>query len=193
MLSEQDALNAIRFRLSKKRFQHSLEAARVAGELARHYGMDAEKAYLTGVLHDYAKGIPGPELLAIAEENGLLEVEVEREVPDLLHAPVGAFLLEKELGVDDENIIQAVKFHTLGSPLMNDLDKIIYLADMIEPGRDYPAMQRLNCLAFRELDEAMLFGIESTIKYCLEAKRMLHPRTIEVWNHFLRTVKEVTC
>ncbi|MEN6326850.1 MAG: bis(5'-nucleosyl)-tetraphosphatase (symmetrical) YqeK [Syntrophomonas sp.] len=193
MLSEQDALNIIRFRLSKKRFQHSLDVAQVARDLARNYGVDSEKAYLTGILHDYAKGIPGPELLAIAEQNQLLEAEVEREVPDLLHAPVGALLLQKELNLHDENIIQAVKLHTLGSPRMNDLDKIIYLADMIEPGRDYPAMQRLSCLAFRELDEAMLFGIESTIKYCLEAKRMLHPRTIEVWNHFLRMVKEVTC
>lgn len=193
MLNEQDAINAIRFRLSARRFQHSLDVARVARDMARHYGVDSDKAYLTGILHDYAKGIPGSELLAIAEANQLLEEEIEREVPDLLHAPVGAFLVNKELGLHDEEIMQAIRYHTLGAIGMTELDKIIYLADMIEPGRDYPGMQRLSCLAFRELDEAMLFGIESTIKYCLDAKRILHPRSIEVWNYFLKTVKEVSC
>ncbi|MDD2619457.1 MAG: bis(5'-nucleosyl)-tetraphosphatase (symmetrical) YqeK [Syntrophomonadaceae bacterium] len=193
MLNEQDAINAIKFKLSKKRFQHSLNVAEVARDLAGHYGLDGDLAYLTGILHDYAKGIAAPDLLSIAEANQLMEYETEREVPDLLHAPVGAFLLQQELGLDDKRILQAVRYHTLGSIEMTDLDKIIYLADMIEPGRDYPGMQRLHCLAFRELDEAMLFGIESTIKYCLEAKRILHPRTVEVWNYFLKTVKEVSC
>lgn len=186
MLSEQAAINRIRLRLSKRRFQHSLDVAQVARELARHYGLDSDKAYLTGILHDYAKGIAAAELLSIAENNHLLEDDIEREIPDLLHAPVGAFLVQQELGLQDADIIQAIKNHTLGSTAMTDLDKIIYLADMIEPGRDYPGMQRLYCLAFRELDEAMLFGIESTIKYCLEVKRIIHPRTIEVWNYFLK-------
>ncbi|NLG32251.1 MAG: HD domain-containing protein, partial [Syntrophomonadaceae bacterium] len=106
-------------------------------------------------------------------------------VPDLLHAPVGALLLEKELGITDGEILTAVSNHTLGAPSMGELDKIIFLADMIEPGRDFPGIERLSCLALRNLDEGMLFALEVTIKYCLQEKRILHPRTIETRNYFL--------
>jgi predicted HD superfamily hydrolase involved in NAD metabolism len=193
MLEKQEALLIIKSRLSPRRFQHSLQVAEVASDMAEYYGVNQEKAYLTGLLHDYAKGIPAAELLLIATENNLLENEVDQLLPDLLHAPVGAFLLEKELAIADKEILQAVKSHTLGSLDMNDLDKIIFLADMIEPGRDFPGLERLKCLAWRNLDEGMLFGLESTIKYCLDQRRLLHPLTIEVRNHFLKKVQFISC
>jgi predicted HD superfamily hydrolase involved in NAD metabolism len=193
MLSEQEALAIIKSRLSNRRLQHSLQVAVEARELAVNFGVSPQKAYLTGILHDYAKGMPASELLNIALTNSLLEHEVDRLVPDLLHAPVGAFLLKTELGIDDEEILQAVKCHTLGSLHMSALDKIIYLADMIEPGRDFPGLERLKCLAWRNLDEGMLFGLESTIKYCLDQQRIIHPLTIEVRNHFLKEVKFIGC
>ena len=193
MLSEQEALAIIKSRLSNRRLQHSLQVAVEARELAVNFGVSPQKAYLTGILHDYAKGMPASELLNIATVNNLLEHEVDRLVPDLLHAPVGAFLLKTELGIDDEEILQAVKCHTLGSLHMSALDKIIYLADMIEPGRDFPGLERLKCLAWRILDEGMLFGLESTIKYCLDQQRIIRPLTIEVWNHFLKEVKFIGC
>jgi len=188
MISEQDAINIIRFRLSKNRFKHSMQVAQIAREMAEHYGVCAEKAYITGLLHDYAKGISGEELISIAEENNLIEDQIERQVPDLLHAPVGACLLKKELGIEDEELLRAVSLHTLGGIEMNDLDKIIYLADMIEPGRDFPGIERLKCVAWRNLDEGMLFGLESTIKYCIYRRRLLHPRTVAVRNHFLKVL-----
>ncbi len=177
-------------RLSPARFRHSLQVAQVAAEMAGIYGVDPHKAYLTGLLHDYAKGISGGELLRMAGENGLIRDEADRQVPDLLHAPVGAYLLQHELGIADAEILKAVACHTLGALDMNELDKIIYLADMIEPGRDYPGMERLKCLAFRDLDQAMLYGLESTIRYCLDQRRILHPQTIAVRNHFLKEVSD---
>ncbi|MEN6391922.1 MAG: bis(5'-nucleosyl)-tetraphosphatase (symmetrical) YqeK [Syntrophomonas sp.] len=188
MLNVKEAREVIRFKLSKHRFKHSLQVAEVARELAQHYQEDADKAYLIGLLHDYAKGISSEELLAIAEKNGLLQDEMERQVPDLLHAPVGSWLVRHELKIEDGDILQAIRFHTLGDLNMNVMDKIIYLADMIEPGRDYPGQERLKCLAFRDLDDAMLFGLESTIRYCLDQGRLLHPRTIEVRNHYLQFI-----
>ena len=193
MLSKQEALSIIKSRLSSRRLQHSFQVAVVARDLAENYGVNPEKAYLTGILHDYAKGMAASELLNLATINDLLEHEVDSLVPDLLHAPVGAFLLKTELGLDDEAILQAVKNHTLGSLHMSELDKIIYLSDMIEPGRDFPGLERLKCLAWRNLDEGMLFGLESTIKYCLDQQRILHPLTIEVRNYFLREVKFIGC
>lgn len=188
MLSVKEAREVIRFKLSKHRFKHSLQVAEVARELAEHYQVDEDKAYLIGILHDYAKGVSGEELLAIAEKNGLLTDEMERQVPDLLHAPVGSWLVQHELNIEDGEILQAIRFHTLGDLNMEVMDKIIYLADMIEPGRDYPGQDRLKCLAFRDLDYAMLFGLESTIRYCLDQGRLLHPRTIEVRNHYLQRI-----
>lgn len=188
MLNSREAREIIRFKLSKHRFKHSLQVAEAARELADNYQQGGEKAYLTGLLHDYAKGMSSEELLDLAEKHGLLEDEVEKQVPDLLHAPVGAWLVREELNIDDESILHAIKVHTLGDLYMSELDKIIYLADMIEPGRDYPGRERLRGLAFRNLDEAMLLGLDSTIRYCLEQNRILHPRTVAVRNHYLRSV-----
>ncbi|HWP97213.1 MAG TPA: bis(5'-nucleosyl)-tetraphosphatase (symmetrical) YqeK [Syntrophomonadaceae bacterium] len=188
MLNPKEIKEIIRFKLSKHRFKHSLQVAEAARELADHYDQDGEKAYLIGLLHDYAKGISSQELLELAELHGLLEDEVERRVPDLLHAPVGAWLVREELGIEDEAILHAIKVHTLGDFVMSELDKIIYLADMIEPGRDYAGQERLRGLAFRDLDDAMLFGLESTIRYCLDRNRILHPRTVAVRNHYLQNV-----
>ncbi|WP_046498121.1 bis(5'-nucleosyl)-tetraphosphatase (symmetrical) YqeK [Syntrophomonas zehnderi] len=189
-MNEAEIISRLENRLSSRRLQHSLEVARVARELASGYGVDPDKAYITGLLHDYAKGLDGSELLTIARAQFLLEDEVDTCIPDLLHAPVGAYLLETELGIDDTEILQAVKVHTLGALEMSALDKIIFLADMIEPGRDFPGLQRLQCLAERDLDRAMLFGLDSTIRYCLEQGRILHPLTIRVRNRFLQYTKE---
>lgn len=190
MIDREEAKKIIEAKLSAHRFTHSCNVAEVAGKLARQYGIDEETAYMAGLLHDYAKGLSGDELLKIAAENNLIEDEIEYLIPDILHAGVGAFLLEKEGLIDDEEILQAVRNHTLGAPDMTDLDKIIFLADMIEPGRDYPTLDRLQCLAFKNLDEAMLFGLESTIKYCIEKNRLLHPKTIAVRNRFLRLLRQ---
>ncbi|MBO8158703.1 bis(5'-nucleosyl)-tetraphosphatase (symmetrical) YqeK [Thermosyntropha sp.] len=176
-------------RLSPLRFRHSLGVADKARRLAERFGIDEEKAYLAGIVHDYAKGIAGSELLNIAKENGLIDDEVYREVPDLLHAPVGAFLIEKELGIDDKEILSAVRKHTLGDLDMGLFDKIIFLADMVEPGRDFPGIERLRCLVERNLDEAMLFALESTLRYCMDTGRIIHPQTVKVRNHFLKILK----
>lgn len=188
-INEFEIINILKRRLSEHRFQHSLAVAWAASELAQIFAEDGDLAYKTGLLHDYAKGISAPDLIAIAVQNNLIEDELEKEVPDLLHAPVGAYLLQTELGVDDPLVLEAVKVHTMGSLTMSKLDKIIFLADMIEPGRDYPGQQRLDCLARHDLDQAMLFGLDTTIRYCLDQARILHPRTIMVRNHFLAISK----
>ncbi|MGI6453244.1 MAG: bis(5'-nucleosyl)-tetraphosphatase (symmetrical) YqeK [Syntrophomonadaceae bacterium] len=185
MITADKAIKIIRSRLSEERFNHSLRVAQAAQRLSESYALPQEPAYLAGLLHDYAKGLSGSALVSLAEENGLITENIERLIPDILHAPVGAFLVEKELGVDDTEILKAIRNHTLGEANMGILEKIIYLADMMEPGRDYPGRERLECLAFRSLDEAMLFGLESTIKYCVDRKRLLHPKTVDVRNFLL--------
>ncbi len=188
-LTVEKAQELIRGRLSRERYRHSLGVAQVAREMAQRFGADPYQASLAGILHDYAKGIPGGDLLQIAHDNGLITDEVEKLVPDLLHAPVGAFLLRKEVGVCDEALLSAVAKHTLGDLEMTVLDKIIFLADMLEPGRDYPGLERLQCLADRDLDLAMQYGLDLTLRYCLERGRLIHPLTVRVRNRFLLALR----
>ncbi|MDO4540461.1 MAG: bis(5'-nucleosyl)-tetraphosphatase (symmetrical) YqeK [Syntrophomonadaceae bacterium] len=172
-------------RLSAHRWQHSLNVAATARQLALGHGQDPELAERAGLLHDYAKGMPDAELLSIARAQGLLTDPVEEALPDLLHAPVGAHLLATELGVTDARLLSAVRHHTMGSPDMSPLDQIIFLADMIEPGRHYPQQQLLIRAAHENLERAMLAALDSTIEYCLRRGRLLHPRTVHVRNCYL--------
>ncbi len=191
MFNQDAAEQIIKARLSAHRVQHCLGVAGAARDLAQLYGVDDEKAYLTGILHDYAKNLTAAQLLLVAGQDEQIADEAEKKIPELLHAPVGAYLLAEELGINDKEILEAVKAHTLGSMTMNSLAKIIFLADMTEPNRDmYPELERLRQLSRYNLDEAMLLGLESTIRYCLDEGRLLHPRTVEVRNMFLQKIKD---
>jgi predicted HD superfamily hydrolase involved in NAD metabolism len=162
--------------------------------MAEQFGISRNQAHVTGLLHDYAKGIAGSELLILAADFGIPLTTEDRLLPDLLHGPVGAKMLEHDVGITDSEMLSAIAAHTLGSLRMSTLDKIIFLADMIEPGRDYPMMDRLSCLCERDLDAAMLFALDITIRYCLDQARILHPRTIAVRNRFLSLLPEpVVC
>lgn len=172
-------------RLSPKRYNHSLGVASAADHLANLHGEDREKAQLAGLLHDYAKNLDAPTLLVNAERLGIELSLEDRLLPDLLHGPVGALLVKRELGLENKQILQAISSHTMGGIDMEPLDKIIFLADMIEPGRDYPLLERLKCLCERDLNSAMIFGLDLTIKYCLEQGRLLHPFTVAVRNRLL--------
>ncbi len=189
-MNEPAMIKLLESKIPPRRVQHCLNVAQVARELAEKYGVDPDKAYVIGLLHDYAKGIAAPELLIIAIDNQLLTDEIERRMPEVLHAPVGAYLLETELGIDDPEMLQAVKVHTLGSLQMSTLDKIIFLADMIEPGRDFPGLDRIQCLAGQNLDRAMLAALDEIIRDQMDRGRILHPLSILVRNKFIDNIKE---
>lgn len=184
--SDQQIMEIIQKRLSANRYQHSLRVAEVARNLAGQNQVDPGQAYTIGLLHDYAKGLSGQELLDLAEAHQLIGHPVDRLLPDLLHGPVGAFLVKQELGLEDTDMLAAIAHHTLGALEMSPLEEVIFLADMIEPGRDYPGMERLKCLTERSLKEGMLYGLETTIRYCIDQQRIIHPRSVEVRNHYLQ-------
>ncbi len=182
--------NEIRKRLTPARFYHVLAVRDCAVRLAGRHGGSKEEAELAGILHDYARDLPEAELLRLGEEEGLITCEVERQVPLLLHGPVGACLVRRELGINNPRVLEAISLHTLGSPGMGHLAKIIYIADMIAEGRSFPGLAELRRKAFESLPEALLLGFASTIRYCLESGRLIHPQTIAAWNYFLREGKE---
>lgn len=172
--------------LSAKRFQHSLGVSQSAAELAAEFGEDVEKAKLTGLLHDCARGLSSNTLLQMAEAFAIVVNDVEHCQPVLLHAPLGAQLARKEYGVDDPQILQAIVLHTTGGRNMATLDKIIYLADCIEPGREFPGIDRLRSLAFTDLDAAMLAAFDQSLRYVIELGLLIHPATIEGRNYLLQ-------
>ncbi|NLO21376.1 MAG: HD domain-containing protein [Syntrophomonadaceae bacterium] len=187
-----EALDLIKQRLSPNRYRHSLGVADTAVILARRYAEDESWAYLAGVLHDYARNLPPDQLLSIAGQHGLIKQQVELEVPDLLHGPVAALLLQNDMAATiPKAVLEAIACHTLGSVQMSELDKILFLADMIEPGRCYPGVGELRKEAFLDLDRAMLLALESSIRYCLDTGKILHPLSVQVRNAFLKQVHGV--
>jgi len=174
-------------KLPPQRLSHSLGVAETAVGLARQYGGKVETARMAGLLHDYARDLPPDTLLEVAEQAGLVNYSVERLMPDLLHGPVAAWLIPRELGIKDSEVLRAIALHTLGAEEMTLLDKIIYIADAIEPGREYPGVAHLRQLVKVDLDQALLASYNQTIKYCLDRNYLLHPQTILARNKLIQT------
>ncbi|GAF26292.1 bis(5'-nucleosyl)-tetraphosphatase (symmetrical) YqeK [Neomoorella thermoacetica] len=179
-------------RLSEKRYLHSLGVAGTAARLASKNKVDPEQARLAGLLHDYARDLPPGELLTLAAGAGLITCELERRLPILLHGPVGALLIKQDLGIKDRAVLQAVARHTVGAVAMTALDKIIYLADIIEPERRFPGVEELRRLAAADLNAALLKAFETSILYLVGKGQPLHPVTIEARNYLLLSGQEET-
>ncbi len=181
--------NEIRSRLAQlldsERFTHSLAVQKVAQALARAHHADEQKAGLAGLLHDCARHLKGPELLKKAEQLGFPIHPVEREEPKLLHARLSAYEAEKDYGIKDPEILQAIARHTVGAEDMSKLDKIIFLADHIEPARNYRWARDLRERAFENLDRAVAEGTTAILEYLLERGLPIYPGTVLTRNYYL--------
>lgn len=175
----------LRENLAPKKVQHSLDVAETAKELAILFGENEEDAYIAGLVHDIARDIDSKRLLEIAQKKKLLQHPIEEMLPVVLHASVGAYLAEHELGIKKRAILDAVKKHTVAAPYMSPLDRIIYLADVIEPARDYDGVNELRELARKDLNLAFLKALEGTIMYLIKRRIAIHPFTIEARNNLL--------
>lgn len=179
-------------RLKKSRFAHSIGVADTAVKLAKKFGVDSEKAYIAGLLHDCAREFENDELPAQAEKRGIKIGEVEKNSPLLLHAYIGAKMISEIYGVNDSEISQAIYRHTVGAKNMSALDKIVYFADMIEPNRDYPGVDKLRELAetSNNLDEIILTAMNESIIFVTQKNSLLHPDTIDARNFLILNRKE---
>ena len=172
-------------RMTPERYEHVLAVADSAVELAKMHGGSCREAETAGLLHDYARDLPADELLEIAEARGLIRYEIERRAPVLLHGPVGALLVRSELGVTDQSVLRAIEVHTVGAPDMDQLAKIIYLADLIADGRTSPIAKKLRVVVQEDLDRALRLSLAFSIRYMLKSGKMIHPQTIAAWNYFI--------
>ncbi len=152
--------------LRKKRFQHTLGVRYTAQAMAMCFGEDVTLAGYAGMLHDCAKYLSGEEMLSICKKNGIRYSETEQANPSLLHAKVGAYFAKERYGVEQEGVLSAIRWHTTGKPGMSGLEKILFIADYIEPGRKMlPHMEEVRRAAFRDLDEAMYLILFHTLSY----------------------------
>ncbi len=164
-----------RKRLSGKRYGHTLRVADTAENLARLHGLDPARVRLAALLHDAARETAPEEFLRLAEKWGLHVGEPERESPKLLHAPVAAELARRKLGVEDDEVLGAVRAHTVGEPGMGPLALALYVADKIEPARDYPSVGRIRALAQEDLGEAAAEALRRVVAHNEQRGRPVHP------------------
>lgn len=190
--------NWLKENLSSKRFNHSLGCADTAQKLAKLYNLDEKKTYLAGLVHDCAKNFDNDLLLKIINEDIKEGFEVsELKNPKTFHAIVGAYLIQKEFEIDDPMIISGVRNHTIGCVNMNLFDKIIFLADKIEPNsRDEKYTKKLwklieNNKGTLGLDAALLKCFCETIKNLVKRKLYICPTTILVYNQLQETVGDL--
>ncbi len=154
----------LRERLSDKRFEHSLGVEYTAACMAMCHGADVEKAAIAGLLHDCAKNVP--DKIAKCEKYRLSVSATERANPELLHAKLGAAVAKDKFKVKDSEILSAITWHTTGCPNMTELDKIIYIADFIEPNRKMlPEMEEIRKEAFTDLDKCLVHILSNMIGY----------------------------
>lgn len=172
--------------LSSKRYLHTLGVSYTAACLAMAHGADMESAMTAGLLHDCAKPLKGEEQIALCEKNHLEISEVERSNPSaLLHAKVGAYLAETRYGITVPDILNAIRYHTTGRPKMSKLEKILYIADYIEPGRKHVAdLDRIRQMAYRDLDATMAKILEDTLAYLKTTDGQIDHMTEETYQYY---------
>lgn len=171
--------------LDDKRFEHTLGVEYTAAALAMCHGASIKNAQLAGLLHDCAKCLSDEKRLSICEKHNISINAVERRNPSLLHAKVGSFLAMEEYAVNDSDVIHAILNHTTGRPGMSVLEKIIFIADYIEPGRmKAPHLDEIRRLAFVNLDAALLRILEDTLCYLEEGGGEIDPMTRRTYNYY---------
>lgn len=171
--------------LKESRYIHSLGVEEVACDLAVIYGEDPLKASIAGILHDCAKSLSDEELLEECRKHQLPVTEFEAESVHLLHAKVGASFARSKYGIEDEEILNSIIYHTTGRPAMTLLEKIIFTADYIEPNRKpLPKMAEIRRIAYEDLDRAIYMILESTLNYLKTTDTFIDTRTVETYEYY---------
>ncbi len=177
-----------RERLSEKRYAHTIRVADTAERLAAVHGLDRRRTRLAALLHDAAREVPPEEYLLLAEEWNIPIGDPERESPKLLHGPVAAELARTKLGVEDGEVLDAVRVHTVGGPEMGPVALALYVADKIEPDRDYPSVNRLRKLAEKDLYAAAREALQRARDYNEQRGRPTHPVSLKTLRWLEETV-----
>ena len=184
-LDHEAARARVRGMVSPSRWQHIEGVIRTARELARRFGVDDGRAELAALLHDAAREWPAERLVSWAGRGTLPLDPIERETPELLHGHAAAEWARAELAVADEGVLDAVRYHTTGRPGMGPLEMVLLVADYSEPGRTFPEAAVVREAAAKSLQDACLLSLDARLRYLLDRRLPIHPRTVEARNWLL--------
>jgi predicted HD superfamily hydrolase involved in NAD metabolism len=168
--------------LGEDRFNHSLRVVEEAERLASKYNIDREKAVTAALLHDCAKFSDKKKILKMANYFDIIISDIMIHNKQLIHGPLGAKMAQDKYKVYDVDILNAIEFHTTGRKDMSKLEKLIYIADYIEPGRKFPGVNQVRRLAYVDLDRSILLAMDETIVFLVKNNRLISPYTIEARN-----------
>lgn len=176
--------------LSNKRYKHSLGVEEVSYDLALIYGADTGKVSIAGLLHDCAKYLSGEEFLAESKKYKLSISEYERDDPCMLHAKISAIYAKEKYGVKDEDILNGILYHTTGRPNMSLLEKIVYVADYIEPNREtFMVLNEAREAAYGNLDEAVVIISKNTLEYLQDKEVNIDPQTRMTYEYYVNQIE----
>lgn len=187
--SREALIEQVSGQMPDKRWKHTLGVMESSVELAHRYGADPARAETAAILHDVAKYWPVERMREVIEQNGL-SAELLSYDKQLWHAEVGAYVAEHDYGIQDAEVLDAIRYHTSGRENMTLLDKIVCLADYIEPGRDFPGVNEIRRLAGSSLEEGLIAGFDSTISLLLAKRRIVFPLTVLARNDLVRTLED---
>lgn len=182
-------LEVLKKKLKSSRFEHTLRTEKKALELAKRFGADLSKAQTAALLHDILKNISEEEKHSLISKYNIGSIFEQKGSENLLHGELASYYIKDEFQIDDEDIINAVKNHTAGRANMSKLEKIIYLADLIEDGRDFPSVDKIRKAAEENLDEAVFMACSHTIQYLVNSKMPILGGTIEMYNDYTTKMK----
>lgn len=177
-------------RLSQKRYSHSVNVAEECRRLALKYGEDPDKAYFAGLLHDICKEIPDAEQKKLVLESKFTVCREELETRSLWHAVAGAYFIKSNFGIEDIDIINSVRFHTVGRAGMSRLEEIVYLGDLISADRDYKDVDKMRKLAYSDLNGAMLEAFAFAIRSVVKKGGLVPLCTAEGYNFYTRLYRD---
>lgn len=180
----------LKARLSKKRYTHSLNVAHEAQRLAELYGEDPEKAYFAGLMHDVCKELPAEEQEELVRASSFAVSKEELVTKPVWHGIAGAYFLQVRMGVTDPDVLNAVRYHTVGRAGMTRLEEIVYLADLISEDRTYDGVEQMRQLCLTSINAAMLEGIRFSIATTLKKGGYLPPVTVEAYNQYIFCEKQ---
>ncbi|MGN0143971.1 MAG: bis(5'-nucleosyl)-tetraphosphatase (symmetrical) YqeK [Clostridium sp.] len=185
MLSVEEIKEYLKNNLKESRYNHTLGVCETAKKLAKLNNESVEKAEIAALSHDVAKNLSREEMLKIINENNIILSNVEKENMNLWHSIIAPVVAKDRLGICDEDILDAIRWHTTGKENMSVLAKIIYIADMIEPGRDFEGLEEIRTKTFENLDNGVYSGLTHSIQFLLSKDLLIDENTMKARNYFL--------